>query len=299
MRGFWFALPLAAALTAARLHAAAAPAADAAALGEIVTAYERSIRSGDVSKSGIRKNLAAGFSAVLPSGQLIGSYGDLSKAENALRTMVGRGTRYESTEVVVDPLIEVGGDLAAFTGRTVSKATAQAGKNLAFTTFWSAVARKEDGAWRLLRHQAVMDPSTNPWHQDESTGPGWGLVLGSGLLGGLAGAVLGFAAARVLGGRSRPATGGSPAAPEPSRPTAARTRAWNKEAAGGPAPSDPTATTPSAQARSWERQAAGDGGAAVTQPADPPADPPADESATDESAPPPSGRTERKRAWEN
>lgn len=254
---------------------AASPAPDdVRALNQVVNAYEAAIRSGDVSKSGIRQSLASGFTAVMPSGQLIGSYGELSKAENALRTLVGRGARYDTTEVVVDPVMEVSGDLAVFTGRTLNRATAQAGKSLAFTTHWSAVAKKENGAWRLLRHQAVMDPSTNPWNHDQSTGTRWGLAMTAGLIGGLLGAVIGFAAARLLGNRRSSSPRPAPSTSAHTEPPAVRTRAWEKGAPKGSATEPPP-----------------------TQPTDPDVDPPAPE--PDDSTPPPAARSGKKRAWEN
>lgn len=281
MRTRWLLPILTSSLLAARLWAAAPPTAETDALRDLVTQYEQAIRSGDVSKSGIRKTLATGFTSVLPSGQLIVSYGDLSKAENALRTMVGRGTHYDLAEVVVDPSIEVRGDLAAYTGQTLNQATAQAGRSLAFTTHWSAVAKKEDGAWRLLRHQAVMDPATNPWHREDSNGPGWGLVAAAGLLGVLAGTVLGVAAVRVTRGRGR----GSSTGREPSHPPGARTRAGAKDSPG----SQPTSA--SAPGRSWSAGPA-------PEPADPPTSlgPPDPDHAAP--TPPPPSRSDRKRPWE-
>jgi ketosteroid isomerase-like protein len=273
--------------------ATAAPAspAEQAALKDIVVAYEQAIRSGDVSKSGIRLRLAKGFTAALPSGQIVASYADLSKAENALRTMVGRGTRYQTTEVTVDPAIEVGGDLAAFTGRTFNQATAQAGKSLAFTTHWSAVAKNEEGSWRLLRHQAVMDPATNPWQVPESTGPGWSWVLAAGLLGGLAGAVIGFAAARVLAARNSKPTHST--SPDATTAAGARTRAWDKTDANESGSVVPP-STPAAN-RSWQTPLPS---ATPTRPADPDADPPAPDPDPGTDAPPPAPRTGKKRAWE-
>ena len=271
--------------------AAAAPANPSAqaALKDLVIAYEQAVRSGDLPKSGVRTRLAPGFTAALPSGQLIAGYAELSKAENALRTMVGRGTRYQTTEVTVDPAIEVGGDLAAFTGRTFSQATAQAGRSLSFTTHWSAVAKNEQGAWRLLRHQAVMDPATNPWQAPASTGPGWTWVLVAGGLGTLAGAGLGFVAARVLlsrgPGRVRAAS------PDPTAPSSARTRAWDQAGTSdSPSPIPPAVSAPG---RSWHAPS-------PSTPPDRPADPDVDLPAPDpaEDAPPPAPRGGKRRAWE-
>ncbi len=250
MRPSSLALLVALSLLSLRVNAAPAAPADEATLRELVTSYEQAVRSGDVSKSGIRKSLASGFSAVLPSGELIASYGELSRAENALRTMVGRGARYESADVTVDPGMEISGDLATLTGRTASKATAQAGRSLDFTTHWSAVARKEDGTWRLVRHQAVMDPATNPWHAAEPTGPGWAAVVISGLLGALAGAMIGFAAARVLAGR----TNGPVARTTASNAPAPKARAWDKSAVDPVPPAIPHPPRPRKDAHGMRRQ---------------------------------------------
>lgn len=308
-----FAIPiLGLLLAAAPASAAPATTAEQDALRELVTSYERAIRSGEVSKSGIRARLAKGFSAALPSGQLVAGYTDLNKAENALRTMVGRGTRYQTVEVTVDPAIEVSGELAALSGRTFNQASAQAGKNLTFTTHWSAVARKEEGAWRLLRHQAVMDPSTNPWQVAETGGPGWTWVLAAGALGGLTGAVLGFAASRFLGSRpatvARPGTTG-PSEPASPAPASSRPRAWDKESptpanerttevstVEGPRRDGPVVTTTDASSasaggkpRSWQTASPSPSRAHEPEPAPPVSEAP---------AAPEAPRPGKKRAWE-
>ena len=261
---------------AALAAAAPPPAPDATSLSDLVTSYEQAIRGGDIPKSGIRQRLAPGFTAALPSGELINGYGELSKAENALRTMVGRGTRYETIDVQVDPAIEADGNLAVLTGRTVNRATAQAGKSLAYTTQWTAVALKEAGGWRLLRHQAVMDPATNPWHTEEAGGPGWLMVAAGTLAGGLAGLMVGFALAKVLGRR-----------PTPAPPTAAggtRARSWESSSA----PAAPAATAQDqpvpekpSSSRSWHAPAA------ATEPEPP------------KQADPPPEKPARKRSWES
>ena len=241
---------------------------DSAALRDLVSAYEQAVRSGDVPKSGIRQRLADNFTATLPGGQVIRSYGELSKNENALRTMVGRAAVYDTVNVSVDAAAtHVSGDLAAFAGQTENHATAQAGKSRRFTTHWTAVARREGGVWKLARHQAVMDPANNPWFAEEGGGgPGWFVVAVVGVLLGLAGLVAGFVLAKVLGA-SRPS---KPAAPAPHASTG---RSWEKGAAAPPAEA---AAPPARAGRAWEKPAAAPAPEADAAPAPdaPPADTP-------------------------
>ena len=248
---------------------------DSAALRDLVSAYEQAVRSGDVPKSGIRQRLADNFTATLPGGQVIRSYGELSKNENALRTMVGRAAVYDTVNVSVDAAAtHVSGDLAAFAGQTENHATAQAGKSRRFTTHWTAVARREGGVWKLARHQAVMDPANNPWFAEEGGGgPGWFVVAVVGVLLGLAGLVAGFVLAKVLGA-SRPS---KPAAPAPQGSTG---RSWEKGAAAPPAEA---AAPPARAGRAWEK------------PADAPA-PEADAAPAPDA--PPADTPRPKRAWE-
>ncbi len=242
---------LAALCLAAFGMATASAQSDGAALQQLVQSYEKAIRSGDVSKTGIRNSLTKDFSAAIPSGQAVGSYGELGKLENALRTMVGRGTVYDTVDAALDGIPDVAGDLAAFSGHTVNHATAQGGKSRSFTTQWTAIARREGGQWKLARHQAVMDPSTNPWNH-ESGGPGWSLVLIAALVCGVAGLIVGFVLAKVLSrggggqGASRPAPGG-------------KSRAWDKTAADSessapPAPAQAAEGSPSGgRSRAWDK----------------------------------------------
>lgn len=270
------------------LAASAQDAPDAATLGKLADAYEQAIRSGDVSKTGIRQSLARDFSAALPTGQIVKNYGELTKAENALRTLVGRGAVYGTVDVALDPKIEASGDLAVFSGRTENAATAQGGKSRAFTTFWTAVARREEGQWKLVRHQAVMDPASNPWHTEEAGGgPGWTWVLAAGFLGGAGGLALGLAGGFLLGkGRALFSSSSRAAAAKADKPAAPatpaqRSRAWENTDA---APS--AAATPEDPATSVETP--------VPHSA-PPASPPTREPA---SPPPAAPRSSRKRAWE-
>ncbi len=254
---------------------------DSAALRDLVSAYEQAVRSGDVPKSGIRQRLADNFTATLPGGQVIRSYGELSKNENALRTMVGRAAVYDTVNVSVDAAAtHVSGDLAAIAGQTENHATAQAGKSRRFTTHWTAVARREGGVWKLARHQAVMDPANNPWFAEEGGGgPGWLVVAVVGVLLGLAGLVAGFVLAKMTGGAKAPA----PAAPALRAPTG---RSWDK---GASAPPADAATPPAAPSgRSWDKPAAPAAASAETPE-------PAAEAAP---APPPADSPRPKRAWE-
>ena len=252
--------------------------ADTAALQQLVQSYEKAIRSGDVSKSGIRASLTKDFSAAMPSGQAIASYADLGKAENALRTMVGRGTVYDTVEATLDGAPDVSGDLAAFSGHTLNHATAQGGKSRSFTTHWTAVARREGGQWKLARHQAVMDPSTNPWNH-ESGGPGWGLLAIAALGCGVAGLVVGIILARVIPRGGSTATAGRPTPGD-------KARAWDKPGADSSAPEAPHSAPAAGPAPAPTRQRAWD-------------KPSETDAAASASDPPPGEGRKSKRAWES
>ncbi len=254
----------------------AAAEADTAALKKLVTAYEEAIRSGEVSKSGIRKSLTDDFSAVVPSGQMMKNYGELSKGENALRSMVGRGTKYDRIDVSVDEVFD-GNGVAGISGHTENHATAQGGKSSSFTTYWTAVAKQDGGVWKLARHQAVMDPANNMLNPEGGGGPGWSFVLGAAFICGLAGVVVGFILAKMLGGAKAPALA-APSAPAPA--PSGKKRAWDSTPAATaetpePAAEEPApAPEPAKHTRAWDKPAAEAETPAAT-PEAPPADKPA------------------------
>jgi hypothetical protein len=58
-----------------------------------------------------------------------------------------------------DTLFE--GNLAIAKGRALEQVT-RGGKSFEFTSQWTAIARKEGEAWKLVRIHAAIDPVGNP-----------------------------------------------------------------------------------------------------------------------------------------
>jgi len=114
-----------------------------------------------------------------------------------------------------------------------------------------------------------------------SDGPGWGMVVATGLIG----IVLGFAAARLVGNRS------SSGAPDSTVSSAGRRRAWDKRTSESPVPGAPPPANEGN--RSWHAPSA-------APPLDPPADPDDEPPVPDagEADPPPAPRNGKRRGWE-
>jgi hypothetical protein len=53
------------------------------------------------------------------------------------------------------------GDVAVSRGNTDDVVRLGNGKELRFNSFWTAICRKESGAWKVIRMEAAMDPVDN------------------------------------------------------------------------------------------------------------------------------------------
>jgi ketosteroid isomerase-like protein len=110
-----------------------------------------------------------------------------------MKDMMGSSGRYHVT-VSYEPS-HFFGDVAVARGTTQDVVTIP-GKEFRFTGHWSAVCVKREGAWKIVRIHASMDPLTNPfvtgWIQAGRLAFGGGGAAGGLVLGGL----LGLAVAR-------------------------------------------------------------------------------------------------------
>jgi ketosteroid isomerase-like protein len=115
-----------------------------------------------------------------------------------IKGMMGPAGHYR-VAVTTEPALFFG-DIAIAHGTSDDTVTLP-GKEYHFAGQWTAVCRKRDGAWKLFRLHASMDPLSNAFVLDRVKAGRWafgGVVLVGGLL---AGAVAGF----VLGRRGRAA----------------------------------------------------------------------------------------------
>lgn len=121
--------------------------------------------------------------------------------------VVGSGT----FKVTLEPeRSAIFGDVAVARGNSKNVLVNGAGKEYQFTSRWTAVFRKVDGQWKVVRVHSSLDPFGNPMIIDQA----WRKVLQVGIAAAVAGLVVGGLVAFVIGraGRASAKTGG-PAQP--------------------------------------------------------------------------------------
>ena len=131
--------------------------ADHAALRAMKTAYEEAVNSNNLSKIG--PYLGAGVTGVMVTGEPVQGFQGLESYWKKIQALIGEGGSYH---VQVNPdRSELFGDLAVAHGTTDDVVRLPSGKQLKFNSLWTAVCRRENGAWKVIRMQATMDPVNN------------------------------------------------------------------------------------------------------------------------------------------
>ncbi len=131
--------------------------ADKEALRNLRGIYENAIASRDLSQ--IKPHLAADFTAVMITADEVKGYDGITAYWKKVEDFLGTGGTYQVTVEPDDTLFE--GNLAIAKGRA-KEHVVRSGKTLDFTSVWTAIARKEGGAWKIVRIQASIDPVGNP-----------------------------------------------------------------------------------------------------------------------------------------
>lgn len=153
---------------------------DKQALRELRALYEKAVSEGD--PQSLKPHLADDFTAVMVTAEEVtGHDGVLAYWEKVVE-FVGDGGSYRVSLDPDDSIIE--GDIAITKGRALEQVTLKSGKSIEFTSLWTAVARKEEGTWKLVRIHAAIDPIGNPIIAYLNRAKGW-LLGGGGLLLGL------------------------------------------------------------------------------------------------------------------
>ena len=169
---------------------AATPGEDPAhdALRQIKATYETAIRTGDLSP--LRPLFATETTAIMLLGHEVKSFAELEQHWKYVRGLIGPGGSYTTTLKPEPSLIF--GDVALSRGTSDEVVKTGTGKEFAFTSQWTAVSRRVNGEWKVLRLHGSMDPVTNVFtttflQQARLSYGGGGLLVGA-LLG--AGVVL-------------------------------------------------------------------------------------------------------------
>ncbi len=187
----WVALPLAAedSPQAVSSPAAASEEADHEALRALRALYEEAAAKGD--PAALEPHLAPDFTGVMIKGNEVVGYAGLAEFWRGVQQQMGEGGHY-SVQVLAAEKSRIFGDIALARGSTEDRIVTGAGRELRFTSQWTAVCQKIDGRWKLLRVQGTLDPLDNPFLDGVVAARSYqvgGLAL-------LAGLVLGFLAGR-------------------------------------------------------------------------------------------------------
>jgi ketosteroid isomerase-like protein len=130
---------------------------DRAALSKIRGIYEEVVKTDDLTK--LMPYLAEDLSAVTPTGEEVKSPQELQAYFKKVWGMIGKGGTYEVKANL--GRTDFYGDIAVSSGTTDESIRSAAGNDFKQLGLWTAVTRKIDGQWKVIRMHGSMDPLTN------------------------------------------------------------------------------------------------------------------------------------------
>jgi ketosteroid isomerase-like protein len=131
--------------------------ADRAELRKLRALYEEVVKSDDLTK--LMPYLPPRFTAVTPTGEQVKGPNELQEYFKKIWGMIGRGGTYQvkvnlgSTDLY--------NDIAVSYGTTDEFIKTAEGTEYQFPMLWTAVSRKQNGAWKVIRMHGSIDPLTN------------------------------------------------------------------------------------------------------------------------------------------
>jgi ketosteroid isomerase-like protein len=131
--------------------------ADRAELRKLRALYEEVVKSDDLTK--LMPYLPPSLTAVTPTGEQVKGPNELQEYFKKIWGMIGRGGTYQvkvnlgSTDLY--------NDIAVSYGTTDEFIKTAEGTEYQFPMLWTAVSRKENGAWKVIRMHGSIDPLTN------------------------------------------------------------------------------------------------------------------------------------------
>jgi ketosteroid isomerase-like protein len=151
----WFCIALCALLTT---PVAADEEEDRAALRELVTKYETAVETSD--PKALAPYLSNDFSGVMVTGEEVDSFDSLNAFWQKVQGLLGQGGTYR-VKVNVDERATIIGDIAFAHGTTEDTAITSENKEYRFQGFWTAICRREEEGWKIVRIHGSMDALTN------------------------------------------------------------------------------------------------------------------------------------------
>ena len=132
--------------------------ADRQALRALKPVYEQAMREGNPAL--LKPHLDPEFTGVMVTGESVTGYDGVEKYWQYIWDLMGEGGQYTVTVTEDGPAL-FAGDLAIASGTTEDNVVTSVGKEFHFTSRWTAIMRKQDGKWKILRIHASMNPISN------------------------------------------------------------------------------------------------------------------------------------------
>lgn len=130
---------------------------DKQALRDLKAVYEKAIATKDLEL--IKPHLASDFTAVMITADEVKDYDGIKAYWKKVEDFIGKDGTYTVTIEPDETIFQ--GDIAIAKG-IAKEHVVRKGKTIGLVTKWTAIARKEEGKWKLVRIQATIDPVNNP-----------------------------------------------------------------------------------------------------------------------------------------
>ncbi len=157
------------------------------ALRKLADIYEKTIK--EAKPELLKPHLSDDFTGVMVTAEEVDSFQSLDAYWKKIQGLLGNGGTY-SVKVNIPQPAEIVGDIAFAHGTTEDVAITSAGKEYRFSGRWTAVCRKEDGEWEIVRIHGSMDPITNSFVAAAVKGASYTAAGIAGVVGLIAGVVL-------------------------------------------------------------------------------------------------------------
>jgi ketosteroid isomerase-like protein len=138
---------------------AAAEEAEHESLRQMKTAYERAIRENNI--DALAPYFSDQFHGVMLTGRVVTNIDELKRFWADMRALIGEGGSYTTT---LNPERSViAGDVALARGSSDDVVVTSEKQEFRFTSYWTAVLRKQEGQWKVVQVQGTIDPVENPF----------------------------------------------------------------------------------------------------------------------------------------
>ncbi|MGE0481893.1 MAG: nuclear transport factor 2 family protein [Phycisphaerae bacterium] len=163
----------------ATLDSRAQESADAEAIRALCAVYERAVNEDQPDL--LIPLLHDEFTAVTVTGDALAGADEVRGYWQRTQELIGAKGRYTCRLSVESP--QVFGEVAVARGTSDELVVSHTGREFRFVGHWTAVFRRVDGAWKLLRAHASMNPTRNPFVQASVSVAAWMSGITAGILG--------------------------------------------------------------------------------------------------------------------